>query len=377
MKIVDFPHRLSVTCRAGNIRDLMEYEGYKFTETMLFGLSNGLSFAYLLPEETKETVDFAMISGVTHNQFEELASSLRMHYASCIPTDSALVWEHIKELLQEGKPVFLDVVLSLYLKYLDKPALPGSSETSFTASNDFVSTWDRMFSQLQTPAGTHVTMLIGIDELENQAFIVENNLSRIQTVPLDVLKYACNPPMTVTNHPQNRYGVYYLPTKFPNIKEATKNAIYANMHSFLYTSRKYNGINAIERLAEQMPNWLELMPRDQVSITMGMMFYISEKASGGGFYRRLFAGFLREAAHLLGEDSLEEISKDYYKLSNMWRELNKQLAKGADFPESILNSADLKVSINNIAAEERRIAECLLSLAETWRMGNESFISMD
>ncbi|MEY9975862.1 DUF4872 domain-containing protein [Lysinibacillus sp. RC79] len=372
MMIADFPHRISYTSSAGNIRDLMEYEGYKFTEAMLFGLSKGLSFEYVLPEETKKAVDFAMISGDTHNQFEEIASSLRIHYASWVPRDSDTGWEHIKELLKEGKPVFLEVILSVYFKYLD--SYVPNVNTSHKGTNNFVSTGDRMFSRLQTLAGTHITILIGIDEQENCAYLIENNLPIIQKVPLDILKSACNPLTEVTKHPRNRYSVYYLPTRFPSIKEVTQNAIYSNMHSFLYTRRKFYGINAIERLAKQMPNWLELMPHEQVSITMGMMLYVSENASDGGFYRSLYAEFLSEAADILGEYRLKEISEDYNNLGLMWRNINKMLANGVGFPEQVLKATDLNVYINEIAVEERKIAERLLSLAETWGIENESFI---
>jgi hypothetical protein len=375
MILENFPHRLAVSCRAGNVRDILEYYGHQMNESLLFGLSNSLSFAYVLPDETHEVTEFAMISGNSHNGFEELACTLRMHYASWVPQKPEDAWPHIARLLQEGRPVLLDVVLAMYMKYLETSALPGGEneqlrQASESEKEQFVSAWDRMFSRLTTPAGTHVTMLVGMDEEKNEAYLVENNLSRIQTVPLDVLKEACYPKVPTTKHPNGRYSVYYIPEKFPPIERCIKYAIAANAHTMLYGSRKQNGIKAIDRLAHDLPNWPDMMPLTTVKNSMNMMYYVSEMASGGGFYRRLYANFLKEAHSILGDDRLADASKRYFSIARKWRELNLLLSNGSERPVETLRSDAVRDLALEIAKAERDALLLLESIAKSWETVN-------
>ncbi|MCX7571790.1 DUF4872 domain-containing protein [Tumebacillus sp. DT12] len=362
----DFQHRLSVTCRAGNIRDVLAYKGHSMSEAMVFGVANSLSFYYVLPDETLERSEYVLISGNSHLGLEDVASNLSLSYETWLPESEEQKWKHVRELLEAGHPVFMDAVLSMYMHHLRATPLFGMGGSA-AEREGFVSNWDDMFSRLQIPAGTHLAVVIGLDEEKGEAYIIENNLSGIQTVPIRVLAEASNPKMDVTLHPQGRYSIYNIPQELPALAQTISRAIPMTMQSFLGGDFPWRGIGALDRLARDLRHWPEMLPMEFVENSMHMIYYVSEVASGGGLYRRLYSRYLKEAAAICGDDRLAAVSKEYQVLAKQWRTFTKGLSDGAGRAAETLRSESLNDLIGEIAAQERKAAE---TLAE-WLPGGE------
>ena len=338
MILDNFPHRLGTSCRSGSLRDVLEYHGYTFNEAMVFGLANALSFAYVRPDETHETAEFVLINGSIHCDFEEIAANLRLHYASFFPRDNDSAWEMARGFLADGHPVMMAVSLPIYLPYLQASGLSAAGRSQQgqpaqqeerVSQEEFLSESQRIFARLDTPAGNHITLMIGYDEETDEVSLLENNLSGIQTVPLAALKEARNPSTECTKPPKNEILMFFPPDELPPIREVVKKAIANTAHTLLYSGHPRSGLKSIEKLRREMPHWDELLTPTHLENSLFMMYYLSEVTGGGGFYRRFYARFLREASELLGDPSLLDCSRRYQEIAKKWRLLTKGLMEGA------------------------------------------------
>ncbi|HLO02104.1 MAG TPA: BtrH N-terminal domain-containing protein [Symbiobacteriaceae bacterium] len=360
----EYPHRQSRTCRSGNIRDVLHAQGHDLTETMIFGLSNSLGFTYRLPHETSEVTDYLMLTGLWHRGVHDLIANLALDCYEYLPSDEASHWQRIRRQLEEGRPVMLEVVLAKYMHYLEGASLPGDESPKAEERERFVSDWDSFFSRLKRVAGTHVVVVVGLDEAANKAYVIENNLSRVQTVPLDVLKHASNPPEDLPLHPRGRFSVVRAPEQLPPLEPAIRKAIATTAHRMLHSTAPGDGVAGLERLAGEMQHWPERYPLDVVQNTLCLLYYLSEKASGGGMYRRLYGRFLHEAADLLQDDRMMQAAQAYYGLARQWRRFATLLLAGVTNPAETLQSSVVIEMVREIAAQERHAALLLQASAQ-------------
>jgi hypothetical protein len=363
-----FPHRVSITCRSGNVRDILDYYGYCFNESLVFGISSPLYFSFVLPKEAEENVDFTLFTGTNHNGFETLGIHMGLHYASWVRDSREQAWDHIASLLEEGHPVLLDVILSVYLNQLETVKYQGMIEEDNVSKKEerFVTYSESFFDELSTQLGTHVALLIGMDQSKNEAYVIENSLTRMQTIPLDKLQQAMDPKGSTLMHVRNRYGVYFIPDKLPSLSAVIKNAIRANVHAMIYESRKQHGVKGLHTFAQRLPQLRDLLSPTELYNTLHMMFYMSEIASGGGLYRRLYAHFLREASGIVQDERLLDASKAYMRIARNWRKLTRTLINGINQSDQVLTSPETVQLCQSIAEQECEVLYKLEEISNQW-----------
>ncbi|MEY9975863.1 DUF4872 domain-containing protein [Lysinibacillus sp. RC79] len=362
MILSQYPHRLSISCRLGSLRDVLEYHGYPFSEAMLFGLASALSFAYVRPNEKSDNTEFILINGSIHFDYHEISSLLRLRYSNYLPKDNIEAWELARQIMEDRQPVLLSASLPIYLPYLKSSQVTSANPTQLSEKQqNFIQQSQQIFSRLRTPVGNHITQLIGFDEDKDEAYIVENNISMVQTIPLSVLTESRNPGMDCIKSPNNEMMVFYPPQKMPSINFAIKTAIFRMVHSFLYTSYPSSGWKAIKNLKEDLPYWPDLMPNEKLQNSLFMMYYLSETTGGGGFYRKLYSRFLFEASKILEDPVLLECSMGYRKIASIWREFTTACMKGAFQAEETVRNPEIFELLNLLVIHEYELARKLES----------------
>ncbi|KPN93241.1 BtrH N-terminal domain-containing protein [Lysinibacillus sp. ZYM-1] len=360
MILSQYPHRLSISCRSGSLRDVLEYHGFPFSEAMIFGLASALSFAYVRPSSTSMNTEFVLINGSIHFDYHEVSSLLRLHYSNYFPRNDSDAWEIARQAIKDKQPVLLSTSLPIYLPYLKTSQVPSSISTPKSENQQrFIEQSQQIFSRLRTPVGNHITQLIGYDEDKNEAYILENNISIVQTIPLSVLTESRNPKIECIKSPNNEMMIFYPPKKMPSLNFAINTAIYRMVHSFLYSSYPSSGWKAIKNLKDDFPHWPELMSNDKLQNSLFMMHYLSETTGGGGFYRKLYSRFLFEAAKILGDTVLLECSTEYREIATMWRQVTNLCMNGALQPEKTTRNPELLELLNILVIREYDLARKL------------------
>ncbi len=81
------------------------------------------------------------------------------------------------------------------------------------------------------------------------------------------------------------------------------------------------GVRGIRFLARQIENWPEKLGESRASLNIGHIIRMQEEiGTGGAGFRFIYAAFLQEAAEILGEKRLLNISKKMTEIGDRWRE---------------------------------------------------------
>ncbi len=80
------------------------------------------------------------------------------------------------------------------------------------------------------------------------------------------------------------------------------------------------GVRGIKTFAKVLRQWPEKYGKRRATLYLGHAIRMQEEiGTGGGGFRLLYAAFLQEAAHILKEDRLLEISKRMTDIGDTWR----------------------------------------------------------
>ena len=89
----------------------------------------------------------------------------------------------------------------------------------------------------------------------------------------------------------------------------------------LKTPGPFMGIRGIRFLANQFEKWPRKLGKRKASLYIGQVIRMQEEiGTGGGGFRFMYSAFLQEAAGVLKEDRLLEISEKMTGTGDRWRE---------------------------------------------------------
>lgn len=118
------------------------------------------------------------------------------------------------------------------------------------------------------------------------------------------------------------------------MEEAIRTAIKSNADSFLNPPIKNLGVKGIKHFAKQVIKWPDTIrgtihdpiqskteiPMLKLNLILAYAF-IEEAGTGGGFFRRIYSRFLREAGHILRARVLIKASNFMMKSADIWTEI--------------------------------------------------------
>ena len=294
--LIAFQHRQSAHCESGVISSLLHHEGIPVSEAMVFGLSASLSFAYIplvkinqLPLIAYRMVPRFILKGVKRQLH------LPLHFETF--RSSADGRKRLDELLDQGRPVGLQSSV-FFLPYF-----PENMRFHFNAHN-----------------------LIAYGREGNEYLIsdpVFNSPTRCALADLQRARF-------VRGALAPKGLIYYIDGPVPkvNLVPLLRGAIRKNCFLMSSVPLPFVGCSGIRMLARRV---LKLPAQKDPEFTRRFIGHIvrmqEEIGTGGAGFRFLYAAFLQEAAVLLNNPKLQELSLELTAIGDEWRDFALHAAR--------------------------------------------------
>lgn len=260
-----YRHERGLHCGSAAMRSLLAFRGIRLSEAMCFGLGSAAGFLYVpdLPVPPG-----AAFHGRTLEMERDLCAALGIPYPERAEEDADAGWEAARAALLSGDPILISTDLA-YLDYF-------GTNTHFSG---------------------HRVVLFGFDDEAGTALLSDSERDAPEELPLDSLKRSR--ASTIPPYPMgNRWCPIRLPGPLRPLSEAIPLALARNAREILAPAPgELEGVSGMRRLAEEIPLWPGTQPNWTFAARFGYQV-IEKRGTGGGFFRRLYASYLEEAAAL-------------------------------------------------------------------------------
>ncbi len=261
-------------CGSTAMRGLLNhYCDIDLPEHAVFGLGSGLDSGYLSSPKIDPPI---VLFGRTASLERDVASAFGLDYREQADGDDEKAWNDVREEVLAGRPTMLSGDI-LYLDYREfKVHFPG-----------------------------HRFVLVGFDDDVEKAFIADRIRPEYEACSYGALAMSRNPPEGMST--SNLWGKFHSTVPTRSTRDATKLAIERCATRMLDADTEIlqglgdaiemtGGIAGTLRLAQEVASWGD---RDNAQWIAGYAARSIEKfGNGGGYFRRLYAGFLDWARRL-------------------------------------------------------------------------------
>jgi hypothetical protein len=104
-RVSGFIHRAGVHCESSALRDIFEFYGFKFSESIIFGLGSGLGFVYWHSKQ----MSYPFVGGRVRDLDKNLCSNLGVAIKVNKTSGRVRACESLKELIGKDIPVMIHV----------------------------------------------------------------------------------------------------------------------------------------------------------------------------------------------------------------------------------------------------------------------------
>ncbi len=322
-----FKHIQTAHCENGVTVSLLKHNGVEFmTEPLAFGLGSGLFYIHIpfMKVNNGPAISFRTMPGAI---FKRTCKSLdikveRKKFKSKIEAQSFL-----NEKLSEGIPVGCQVGV-FHLNYF-----PKAYRFHFNAHNLIVFGQEDGKYLISDPVMETTTTLFP-EELEKVRF------AQGALAPKGQLYF----PKTISDISDER------------LRNAINKGIKRNCRDMLHIPGGIAGVKGINYTANKIRGWRDKLGERQAALYLGQIVRMQEEiGTGGGGFRFMYAAFLDEASEILGNDKLLNISDQFTKSGDLWRDSALQMSgiyKGRlTSQKDYDDSASLLNEISNIEKE--------------------------
>lgn len=310
-------------CETNATGNLLNQQGFKISEPMLFGLGEGLSFIFL----NLSSLNLPFIGGrtkpfeITKNFCENLGFELFQKETN----SRKIAFTSLQSMLNENKCVGLQLD-SYYLDYFT---------TKVHFAGHFVSVYgfdDKHFYLVDTKqqGSRHICLY---KNLEQARFAKGSMAAKARCWTIDVkLKQQ------------------------PDYKKIIPNAIRNNAKSYLNPPFKGASFYGIEKLSKSLPKWLEIAknPKEDLALSALMM----EKAgTGGSIFRIFYRDFLIESYDIVKSSEIKKGYELFTTIAKQWGEVScllEDTSKTLD-KKNLVQAGDLCKSLAKLEVDAMRI----------------------
>ncbi len=313
-------------CETTAIGVLMHYLGFNYSESMLFGLGEGLNFA-ILPWGTD---GFPFLGGRTKQAeiVQCLCKNLDLELIEHRTTSKKKAWEVVKKYLDQGRPVGLQLDC-FYLEY-------------FTSKIHF--------------AG-HFAAIVKYDESDANLVDTQQQGGLMKT-SLDSLSLARSEKGPMFG--KNLSFIIDKKANEINIESSIINALYCNAEKFLNPPISNFGNKGLLRAAKDIKKWYKAS--NDIEKDFSFVATMMEKGgTGGAMFRNLYRDFLDEASGFINDSCIKDAFELYKESAILWNELSDTLMAISRTKEERLLE-DVSQLFKDIEAIETVAMNKLLSL---------------
>lgn len=277
--------RPGIHCETNATGNLLLNIGIDISEPMLFGLSQGLGFGVI----NFGKMPFPFLGGRIKQGLitENICKNLNLELTQLRTTSKKKAWKNIKEKLDQGVPVGLQLD-SYYLDYF----------------------------KVKVHFAGHIAAIIKYDD--THAYLVDTSQQggEVKTT-LESLEEARSAKGPMSDKSMSytiiRKGDY-------DIKSAIRIAVKNNAHEFLNPPIRNFGYKGIIKASNELKKWLKNSAEPKEDF--GLMAMLMEKAgTGGSIFRNIYRDFLKEAYDILEEENLNDAYELYSESALLWSEV--------------------------------------------------------
>jgi hypothetical protein len=279
-------------CETTTVGNLLKSCGLTFSEPMLFGIGEGLSFLYW---DSKQ-MGFPFLGGRCKPDVltENLVKNLNLHIEVSQTTSQPKAWENVKTQIDNGIPVGLK--LDCYnLEY-------------FTQKIHF--------------AGHYVT-IYGYDD--KFAYLVDTDQQGLNVktslVSLAAARNAKGPMSS-----KNRSFTLTRGNELSNLKDVIITAIYNNAYEYLNPPIQNISFKGIRKTAKVIEGWFE-RPGVTAELITQTGTLMEKAGTGGALFRNMYRDFLNECNELYPELKLNNPYEKFCTIAKLWTEVSNQICK--------------------------------------------------
>lgn len=283
-----FTHHQTAHCENGVASNLLRNQGLELNEPMVFGIGSGLFFVYLpfLKINHAPAVSYRPLPGQIFNR---LANRLGIKIKRIKFSNKKKAQEVLEENLRNNIPTGLQVGV-YHLSYF-----PDEYRFHFNAHN------------LVVFGKENGNFLISDPVMETTTLLTEEELERVRFA-----KGALAPK-----------GQLYYPIYIPqniDLAPAIKKAIKKTCNDML-APVPIVGVRGIRMVARAILKWPKKHGVKKANHYLGQIVRMQEEiGTGGGGFRFIYAAFLQQAAEILNNKQLEELSLEMMKIGDLWRD---------------------------------------------------------
>ncbi|WP_177761838.1 BtrH N-terminal domain-containing protein [Flavobacterium sp. I3-2] len=283
-----FTHHQTAHCENGVASNLLRNQGLELNEPMVFGIGSGLFFVYLpfLKINHAPAVSYRPLPGQIFNR---LANRLGIKIKRIKFSNKKKAQEVLEENLRNNIPTGLQVGV-YHLNYF-----PDEYRFHFNAHN------------LVVFGKENGNFLISDPVMETTTLLTEEELERVRFA-----KGALAPK-----------GQLYYPIYIPqniDLAPAIKKAIKKTCNDML-APVPIVGVRGIRMVGRAILKWPKKHGVKKANHYLGQIVRMQEEiGTGGGGFRFIYAAFLQQAAEILNNKQLEELSLEMMKIGDLWRD---------------------------------------------------------
>lgn len=285
---IDFKHKQAAHCENGVISNLLTFNGFAISEPMAFGLGSGLFFVYLpfIKVNFAPALSFRPQPGLI---FKRMSKRLGFKIKRRKFRNPAAAKKALDEMLVNNIPVGLQVGV-FNLTYF-----PDEYRFHFNAHNLVVYGKEGDNYLISDPVMEHATTLTS---------------KELETVRFAKGVYAPK-------------GQIYYPVEIPkkiDLEKAIIKSIKSTCSNMLVPV-PIVGVKGIRTVARAIKKWQKKIGVKRTNHNLGQIVRMQEEiGTGGGGFRYIYGAFLQEAASVLKNDKLLELSKEITEIGDMWRD---------------------------------------------------------
>ena len=315
----NFTHHQSAHCENGVASNLLKFNGINISEPMVFGIGSGLSFFYfpLLKVNQAPAISYRPMPGFIFNKAAKRLGITVKRIKFSSPEKAQIALENnLKNNIPSG----------LQVGVYNLTYFPDEYRFHFNAHN------------LVVYGKKENTFLISDPVMETVTTLTEAELEKVRFA-----KGVLSPK-----------GQMYYPTNIPseiNWEKAIKKGI-KNTCNDMLAPVPIVGVAAMRFLAKSIRKWPKTKGVKVANHYLAQMIRMQEEiGTGGGGFRFIYGAFLQEAAVILKNDQLKELSLEITQIGDLWRDF------AVDASRVYKNRSNLEDVYNTLADQLLHIAD--------------------
>ncbi len=339
---IPYRHRKGGHCGSGALRDLTEWAELSWgteelSEGMVFTLGGALDFSYVRSPRLSPQV---YLVGRGSDLEQDYLTRVGAKFVVQSTDDPAAGWAFVTDEVDKGRPVMV---------WADIGELP--------------------YLRVRLHMSRHDIVIVGYDDEQQVAYVVDNDRDTTQLVPYDDLRRARSSVGFPTPTRHTTYQVDW-PDHVPDLHPIA-GAAFAASAAFMRggavgapllrveaTEVESSGLKGVQDFADDLRCWPTLFDDDSLTAALfGLGAFIEKAGTGGGLFRTLQAQGCQNIAELLDDAATADAAAAARDASKAWSALAAVATNvGTSLRSRSLAAADVAATIPKA---EIRLVEAL------------------